>query len=92
MDEITAGQYTVGAMILEKGKNGFAYFDMIVKDGIAKAIIEDINGVPSRFAVLDQTKMKKTRPGSNFECDYVYEGQINVDPPPSTGKGNGQAA
>ena len=76
---IADGEYTLWSGIIQNGKNGVAVFPMIVEGGQAKAIVEKTpDGAPAKFVLLDQHALQKTRP-SNFEADYVYQKQIDMD-------------
>ena len=82
--EIKDGRYIVFAFTLDKGSVGAATFPMIVKNGIAKAVIEwgtktDGTEEPAFYKILDLKKIKESATKEQF--DYVYEGQIPLDWP-----------
>ena len=79
---IENGQYKIFAMTLKKGQNGMAYFDMIVKDGVAKAILtwgirDDGSEFPLDYLILDPSRLKVSVTKEQF--DFAYEGQIDLD-------------
>lgn len=76
---IPDGRYTVFSFVVKDGRTGGASADMIVEGGKAKVVLEWIGDAALIWLPLDQSLLKKTTPGSMFQTDYVYEGQINLD-------------
>lgn len=82
MELIKDGKYRLFAPTREKGQNGFAYIDMIVKNGVAKAVLEwgirdDGTEYPLDYLTLDASRLKESTTKELF--DFAYEIQIDLD-------------